>query len=314
MTQVDCNTKRKTGKHLTDIERGKLDAMVREGNKTQTKMAQELGVSQSTVSRELRRGKIRQMAYDRSYYEGYSAEAGQRVYQQHRAHSHGKKSFAEKYSLAFFEALPEAIRSTKKNPRKHSVDSFVHVYQRTHPEEKVPCTKTVYQLIDQGVLSVRNIDWPMKTRMRPRKKKVSEPKGTNAKHLGRSIEERDPAILQRKDFGHWEVDLVLGKKSQGEPVILTMVERKTRFLLTKKVWGRSAAIIQKAVLQTIQQQGAEHFQSLTTDNGAEFSLLSEIEDQRTIEVFFAHAFVSWKKEPMNGTIECFANLSPKDDR
>ncbi len=68
----------------------------------------------------------------------------------------------------------------------------------------------------------------MKTSVRPRKVRPSDPKGTYAKHLGRSIEERDPSVLSREEFGHWEVDLVLGKKTKGEPVIITAVERKTR--------------------------------------------------------------------------------------
>ncbi|MFD2729445.1 IS30 family transposase, partial [Enterococcus camelliae] len=55
--------------------------------------------------------------------------------------------------------------------------------------------------------------------------------------LGRSIEQRAPEVLSRETFGHWEVDLVLGKKTKNEPVIITMVERKTRYFLTKKVWG-----------------------------------------------------------------------------
>jgi IS30 family transposase len=79
--------------------------------------------------------------------------------------------------------------------------------------------------------------------MRPRKTTVSEPKGHNAKHLGRSIEERSPEVLSREEFGHWEVDLVLGKKTKNEPVIITMVERKTRYCLTKKVWGKGAALV-----------------------------------------------------------------------
>lgn len=73
------------------------------------------------------------------------------------------------------------------------------------------------------------------------------------------------------------VDLVIGKKAKTEPVILTMVERKTHLLLTKKVWGQSADIIQKATLQLMESQGLEHFLSLTTDNGSEFSTLSLIE-------------------------------------
>lgn len=176
------------------------------------------------------------------------------------------------------------------------MDTFVHSYRKLHPDERVPCTKTVYALINAAVLPIRNIDLPMKTRMRPRKTTVSEPKGHNAKHLGRSIEERSPEVLSREEFGHWEVDLVLGKKTKNEPVIITMVQRKTRYCLTKKVWGKGAALVQKGVLDLMKKQGLEQFKSLTTDNGSEFSSLSLIESiAEDVQVFFTHAYASWEK-------------------
>jgi len=307
MTKSNCTTTKRTFKHLTDIQRGRLEEMAKSGNYTQAEMAKELNVSQSTISRELKRGRTRQMAYDRTYYDLYLADAGKRVYSENRQYSHAKDF--HKYSEGFFEELPEAILSSKQKPREHSVDTFVHIYREEHPEERVPCTKTVYTLIDQGVLSVRNIDLPMKTRMRPRKTKSSEPKGKNSKHLGRSIEERDTSVLSRNEPGHWEVDLVLGKKTKGEPVVLTMVERQTRFLLTKKVWSMNAETIQEAVLQLMNKQGLECFKSLTTDNGSEFSNLSLIEKEiPDVQVFFTHAFASWEKgtnERHNGLLREF---------
>ena len=92
------------------------------------------------------------------------------------------------------------------------------------------------------------------------------------------------------------MDLVLGKKTKGEPVIITMVERKTRKPLTKKVWSKSADIIQKQVLQMIKKQGVRQFKTLTTDNGSEFSSLSMLESTvDSLQVFFAHAYASWEK-------------------
>ncbi|MFD2729444.1 IS30 family transposase, partial [Enterococcus camelliae] len=91
----------------------------------------------------------------------------------------------------------------------------------------------------------------------------------------------------------WEVDLVLGKKTKNEPVIITMVERKTRYFLTKKVWGKSAALVQKGVLDLMKKQGLEQFKTLTTDNGSEFSTLSLIEESSSgVQVFFTHAYAS----------------------
>lgn len=307
MTKYNCTTTKQTFKHLTDIQRGQLEAMAKEGKYTQIEMAQELGVSQSTISRELKRGRTRQMNSNHTYYECYLADAGARIYRENRKHSRPKGH--DKYSDKFLKELPKAIKSTKDKPRIHSVDTFVHTYRKDHPDERVPCTKTVYNLIDQGVLSVKNIDLPMKTRMRPRRKHPSEPKGTNTKHLGRSIEERDPAVLERKEPGHWEVDVMMGKKAKTEPVIITMVERKTRNLLTKKVWSQSAEDIQQATLQLMKRQGLECFQSLTTDNGSEFSTLSLIEEEANdLKVFFTHAYAAWEKgtnERHNGLLREF---------
>ena len=46
--------------------------------------------------------------------------------------------------------------------------------------------------------------------------------------LGRSIDERSPIIDARKNFGHWEFNLVLGRKTKDDDVLLTLYERKTR--------------------------------------------------------------------------------------
>lgn len=307
MANSNCNITRARFKHLNDIQRGRLEEMSKAKVFTQTQMAKELGVNQSTISRELKRGRTSQMTTDRTFYTRYLADAGARVYKENRELCCAKDF--NKYSSDFFEKLPKAIISLPHKPREHSVDTFVHVYRREHPEERVPCTKTLYTLIDQGVLTVRNIDLPMKPRLRPRKEKRSEPRGKNAKHLGRSIEDRDESVLLREELGHWEVDLVLGKKIKDEPVIITMVERQNRFMLTKKVWSMNAEIIQKAVQQMMNNHGLASFKSLTTDNGSEFSTLSLIESEiDDLKVFFTHAYASWEKgtnERHNGLLREF---------
>ena len=307
MTKNKCTTTKNTFKHLTDIQRGRLEEMTKSGDFIQVQMAIELSVTQSTISRELKRGNTRQMASNRTVYNCYLADAGARVYEENRRFCQAKDF--QKYDADFLEELPKAILSTELKPRIHSVDTFVHTYQKDYPEKRVPCTKTVYTLIDQGVLLVRNIDLPMKTRIRPRKNQSLEPKGKNAKHLGRSIEERDASVLLREESGHWEVDLVLGKKTKDEPVILTMVERKSRVLLTKKVWSMKAEIIQNAAKKLMKKQGLKYFKSLTTDNGAEFSTLSLVEQEMpNIKVFFTHAFAAWEKgtnEQHNGLLREF---------
>lgn len=119
----------------------------------------------------------------------------------------------------------------KANIRLHGVDSFVQTYKANPPEEIVPSTKTIYRYIKEGLLAITSIDLPKMVRIRTRSKKVTK---TDKKTLGKSIEEHPESINDRSEFGQWEIDLVLGKKTKGEVVILTLVERQTRYTVDVK--------------------------------------------------------------------------------
>src|SRR5690625_836587 len=55
----------------------------------------------------------------------------------------------------------------------------------------------------------------------------------------------------------------------------------------------------------MKRQGLECFQSLTTDNGSEFSTLSLIEEEANdLKVFFTHAYAAWER----GANECHNRL------
>ena len=92
---------------------------------------------------------------------------------------------------------------------------------------KVPCTKTVYNWVDKCYLKTRNIDLPVKIR-RKETNAAPKPKGTNKKRLGTSIDKRDEIVLAKIEKGHFEADLVLGKKGKYEQAILTVVDIATR--------------------------------------------------------------------------------------
>ena len=183
----------------------------------------------------------------------------------------------------------------KANIRLHSVDSFVQTYKATHPEEVVPSTKTIYRCIKEGLLASRPIDLPKMVRIRQRSKTVTK---TSKKKLGTSIEERPECINDRFEFGHWEIDLVLGKKTKGEAVILTLVERQTRYALGVKLEDKQSHTINSAVRHLTSRYPIA---SITADNGSEFSLLSDLE---AVDVYFAHPYSSHER----GTNENFNGL------
>lgn len=163
---------------------------------------------------------------------------------------------------------------------------------------EIVCTKTLYNYVDLGFLDVKNIDLPQKLRRKTKTKKNRE----NKRILGRGIEERPESVQCRNEFGHWETDLVLGKRSGTEEALLTLIERKTRNLLIYRLSDKSADSVM-TVFKTLREDYGEHFsrifRTITTDNGSEFSRLSELETLAQTLVYFAHPYTSCEK----GTIE-----------
>ena len=107
--------------------------------------------------------------------------------------------------------------------------------------------------------------------------------------LGRSIEERPASIEDRTEFGHWEVDLVIGSKCGNDDALLTMIERKTREYWMIRIPGRDPNGVMEALWEARSQYDEywdDVFKTITTDNGFELSLLSGLEDLSNILVLF----------------------------
>ena len=53
----------------------------------------------------------------------------------------------------------------------------------------------------------------------------------------KSIETRPEIALTNEELGHFEIDLIIGAEVKG--AILTIVERKTKFLFMEKLKGKN---------------------------------------------------------------------------
>ena len=94
-------------------------------------------------------------------------------------------------------------------------------------KELIPCTSTLYHWIDRGIMKTKNIDLLEKLSRKPRRD--SQRNRDHRRVLSPSIENRPDKIDSHKEFGHWEIDTLVGERAQDDPVLLTLVERKTRF-------------------------------------------------------------------------------------
>lgn len=73
-----------------------------------------------------------------------------------------------------------------------------------------------------GIMRTKNIDLPEK-RAGPPDTHADMGKA-NRRKLGPSIEDRPKHIQDRTEFGHWEIDTVLGVKGEDDVALLTLVE------------------------------------------------------------------------------------------
>jgi IS30 family transposase len=114
------------------------------------------------------------------------------------------------------------------------------------------------------------------------------------------IDERPAEANQRARIGDWEADTIIGRRHQQ--AILTLVDRKSRFVLMSKLTTRSAEEVERQMVQLL-SPWKNH--TLTSDNGKEFACHTRIAQSLGIKFFFAHPFSSWQRgtnENTNGLI------------
>ena len=121
----------------------------------------------------------------------------------------------------------------------------------------------------------------------------------------RMIGERPAAVEERRRIGHWEIDTVMGQSlGESSDCILTLVERKTGYVLIGKLAARTTAEASRATLKLLQRHPGR-CQTITSDNGTEFHRYAEIEAASGVKFYFATPHHSWERgtnENTNGLI------------
>lgn len=303
MSQIQNSTKNKECKHLSFAERKIIEKSLKLGLSPR-QIAANLFRSKSTITREIKRGTAKFTKVNPYYSRNpnvpdlievteYDAAIAQRLYEKNRCQCRNKLKWNE-YS-DFFDY---AIMQIKKN--RYSPDEIVGEARLNKLFEHIPCTKTLYNYIDMGMLNVKNLDLLLKVRRKPRKSKCSR----NHKRLyGTSIDERPYTVNERLEFGHWEGDSIVGKN--GKSSVLTLVERITNEVIILKVKAKTADETLKA-LKRLKRQGhfGDIFKSITFDNGSEFASSTEFEKLGT-SVYYAHPYSAYERginEHINGII------------
>lgn len=141
MAHPHHNTEKRSFTHLTEFDRGQIQALRKQG-KTLQAIADEVGCHKSTISRELKRGSVVQRRSDLIEHQVYFADVGQRVYESNRSRCGAKYKL-----LQVSEFIQFAVAKMKEN--HWSPDAICgYVKAKKLFGNAMVCTKTLYHYID----------------------------------------------------------------------------------------------------------------------------------------------------------------------
>lgn len=115
----------------------------------------------------------------------------------------------------------------------------------------------------------------------------------------RSILFRPDRVAARTEFGHWECDLMMFRKSFGKANMTTATERVTRYTMLRKNPDRTSKPVMQRVGSFLGQLPAHARRSITFDRGTEFSAWHALESQTGATSWFCDPQSPWQK----GTVE-----------
>ncbi|MEO8325521.1 MAG: IS30 family transposase, partial [Nitrospirota bacterium] len=104
-----------------------------------------------------------------------------------------------------------------------------------------------------------------------------------------SIDERPAEVEARQRIGDWEGDTIIGTRHQG--ALVTLVERKAKYTVLQAVPKKTAAAVRTAVGRGLRPYQSA-VQSITYDNGQEFSDHAGMAQDLDARIYFAHPYAS----------------------
>lgn len=269
-------------KHLTVEQRYTISVLKEQGS-SQKEIAKMIKKDKSVVSRELSRNCDQRSGK-------YSHELAQRKY---------RKRIEQKPQHIRF--TPEVQEYVKKGLEEDlSPEQIVGIATK----EGKPCVshECIYQHIWLDKKQGGKLYEHLRTQGKRYRKRGSK-KDRRGIIINRvDIDHRPTIVEEKRRFGDFEIDTVIGKNHKG--ALVTINDRKTGLVKIKKVINKEAGTVAKSAIEAMMPyQGLLH--TITADNGKEFALHQKISEALKISFYFAKPYHSWERganENLNGLI------------
>lgn len=306
----------KKGSHqLTRADRIKIEALLKEGL-SKAKIAAHLGVHRSTIYNELKRGEYEHRNSDWTTEIRYSPDIAQEKAEENLKVRGTQLKIGN--DIAYANYIEDKIVNEDYSPA--AVLGELKAQGREGEFNTTVCVATLYSYIDKGVfLKLTNKDLPVKKNKKRGYKKVRKQQARAA--AGDSIEKRPEEIDKREEFGHWEMDSVIGKRGVSKNVLLVMTERKTRDEIIFKLPDHTDEAVVAALDRLERKYGADMFKqifkTITVDNGSEFADVNGLErsileeGEKRTHLYYCHPYSSWERGTNEVTNKMVRRKVPK---
>ena len=281
-------------KHLTLIEREKIMFFLAQ-NYSVTDIAKAIGRNKSTVSREIKRNA------KEDYYQPSISHTNY-LMRRTACKPHKKLNNPDLYALVKDKFLnhqwsPEEISGRLKHESGKCIISYNTIYRGIYSG-----------MFDEENKSHGNRGAIRKLRHHGKSRHTKDYEERRGKiQISNDITQRPIGATKRSRRGHWEGDTVVGKK--GKACLVTLVDRKTRFLVGGKASHKTAANVNVVIIQSLKDHPVK---SITPDRGKEFANHKEVtEALDQVQFYFPLPHHPWQRGTNENTNGLLREYFPK---
>lgn len=156
---------------------------------------------------------------------------------------------------------------------KNQKQSVNQVYIN-HPDILYFSKTTFYKYVNDGVISLTNLDLPRKVKYKKRNKRKNKSNKRDISLLkGRTFEDYETAINQNPKLIQWQLDTVIGIITDKK-CLMTFILVETNFMIIRLLDKKDVENVNQTFTMLKEQLGVELYQQvidiILTDNGIEF--------------------------------------------
>lgn len=282
--------------HLTENERYVISHMSSAGFSVR-EIGRRLHRDHTTISREIARNKP-DYADDAVYW--YTVAEPKAIKRRHKARHHRRRHHGRLFSYVTAKLRldwpPEAIAARIR--REYPDD---HTMRISH--------ETIYRWIYLDSRNKGDLHYHLRRRHKYRRRQKRYGSGRRVIPGRISIDLRPSLVDTRERIGDWEGDTLEGGKGRGG--LATHVERKCRYLVATKLIDKKAVTMTQQSIAAFQKIPPIFRQTLTVDNGKEFSHFKELEAKTGFVVYFADPYAAWQRGTNENTNGLLRQYFPK---